>query len=457
MKCFSCKAELGRGELCPGCGINVKVYKKIKMASNAYYNEALEKAKVRDLSGAAESLKMSLRFDKTNIDARNLLGLVYYEMGEMVAALTEWVISKNCSSVENAASRYLNEIQNNPSRLDSINQTIKKYNQALQYCRQDSRYLAVIQLKKVLSMNPKLVSGHQLLALLYIQEQKYDLAKKSLQHAAKIDVNNTVTLRYQHEVEAAMSAGGAAKKAKNKDQVSYQSGNETIIQPKYGRDYSPLGTVLNMVFGIAIGVAITWFLVVPGVRREVQNNAKAEVVNANNELSSRNQTISTLEAQVDELTQEVSKAEEASKATESRISSYEQLVEAYHSYNDSDIEAAGQALTNVNTEYLNDSAKTVYDTINAEVNAEYLRTVYKEGTTAYNASDFETAIVNFEKVAAMDETYDNGNVLYYLAQAYRKVEDIEHAKVYYQKVVDLYPGSERAAISQNYLASEQFQ
>lgn len=97
---------------------------------------------MRDLSGAIESLRTSLRFYKMNIDARNLLGLVYFETGEVVEALTEWVISKNYQPRDNAASRYLNEIQNNPSRLDTINQTIKKYNQALLYCRQDSRDLA---------------------------------------------------------------------------------------------------------------------------------------------------------------------------------------------------------------------------------------------------------------------------------------------------------------------------
>lgn len=96
------------------------------MASNAYYNDALEKAAVRDLSGAIESLRTSLRFYKMNIDARNLLGLVYFETGEVVEALTEWVISKNYQPRDNAASRYLNEIQNNPSRLDTINQTMQK-------------------------------------------------------------------------------------------------------------------------------------------------------------------------------------------------------------------------------------------------------------------------------------------------------------------------------------------
>ena len=90
MKCYNCGAKLGRENICPECGVNVKIYKKIVMASNEYYNDALAKASVRDLSGAIESLKTSLKFNKLNIDARNLLGLIYFEMGEVVEALTEW-------------------------------------------------------------------------------------------------------------------------------------------------------------------------------------------------------------------------------------------------------------------------------------------------------------------------------------------------------------------------------
>mgnify|MGYP001076902182 CR=1 FL=1 len=81
MECYNCGAKLGKGDICQNCGANVKIYKKIIMASNAYYNDALEKAAVRDLSGAIESLRTSLRFYKMNIDARNLLGLVYFETG----------------------------------------------------------------------------------------------------------------------------------------------------------------------------------------------------------------------------------------------------------------------------------------------------------------------------------------------------------------------------------------
>lgn len=455
MECYNCGAKIGKADTCPNCGTNVKIYKKILMASNAYYNDALKKASVRNLSGAIESLKISLRFNKLNIDARNLLGLIYFEMGEVVAALTEWVISKNYQPKDNIASRYLEEIQNNPSRLDTINQTIKKYNQALLYCRQDSRDLAIIQLKKVLSLNPKLVRGHQLLALLYIQERKYDLAKKSLRNAGKIDADNTTTLRYLKEVNAGIRESNPNKKQKNDELISYQSGNETIIQPRYLKDNSAVGTIINMVIGIVIGIAITGFLIVPGVRRDVQNEAKEEVLEANNTIASKNQTISALEAQIDDLTTQITDAKNSEEGYQSRINSHEQLLQAYIAYVEQDTEAAGTALGNVNPEYLGDESKQIYDTINAEVNAEYIRTLYNTGTSAYSAQEYEEAIENLVKVIEMNETYENGNALYYLAQSYRRNDDLATAKIYYQKVVDLYPGTERAATAQNYLDIEE--
>ena len=165
MECYNCGAELTKEDFCPDCGIDVSVYKKIIRTANLCYNEGLARAFIRDLTGAAEYLKACLRYNKNHKEARNLLGLIYFEMGETVEALSQWVISKNLHPRDNIAARYLDEVQKNPAKLEAVNLTIKKYNQALTYCRQNSCDLAVIQLKKVLSLNPKLVKGHQLLAL----------------------------------------------------------------------------------------------------------------------------------------------------------------------------------------------------------------------------------------------------------------------------------------------------
>ena len=51
--------------------------KKFLYQSNYWYNDGLKKAQIRDMSGAIVSLRRSLQYNRENIAARNLLGLVY--------------------------------------------------------------------------------------------------------------------------------------------------------------------------------------------------------------------------------------------------------------------------------------------------------------------------------------------------------------------------------------------
>lgn len=452
MKCYNCGTDLTGDNRCPNCGIDVKVYKKIVMTSNYYYNQGLERSNVRDLSGAIESLKKSLRFDKTNIQARNLLGLVLFETGEAVSAMGEWVISKSLQPKDNDAGRYLDAVQKNPAQLETVNQTIKKYNQALLYCRQNSTDLAIIQLKKVLSLNPKLVKGHQLLALLYMKENKFEQAKKSLRAAMKIDSSNTITLRYMKETNQMLrSANSGKKKKKEDDLISYKSGNDLIIQPTKFKDTSGFATILTILLGVAIGVAVTCFLVVPSVKQKAKSDANTSVVQANDTITTKNQQITNLENQIDDLNQQVSSAKSDSEETSNKISSYDQLLSAYKSFQEGDITAAGDALSGVKEENLSDTAKEIYQNINATVNDQYLQVTYADSYQAYSNYNYEEAKTGFEKVVEMDEAYQDGNAIYYLAQTYRNLGENEKAIEYYQKVIDGYPNTERAANSSRYL------
>ena len=171
---MNCGAPIGKSDYCTSCGFHVEVQKKIWQLSNTYYNLGLDKAQIRDLSGAIDLLKRSLKFNKLNVQARNLLGLVYFETGEAVAALSEWIISKNIMPENNIASEYIERLQQNANKLDVINQTIKKYNDSLQCCRKGSEDVAVIQLKKILNQNPKLIKGYHLLALIYLKKEEYE-------------------------------------------------------------------------------------------------------------------------------------------------------------------------------------------------------------------------------------------------------------------------------------------
>ena len=73
-------------------------------------------------------------------------------------------------------------------------------------------------------------------------------------------------------------------------------------------------------------------------------------------------------------------------------------------------------------------------------------TYYNEGYTAQRTEDYTTAIENFTKAFYWDET--NVDALFGLAEVYRKSEDTENAIATYDKVIELFPDTERARKSQ---------
>lgn len=451
MICYRCNHEAGDAAQCPVCGTDLSVFLKIKRLSNMYYNDGLQKAEVRNLSGAIISLKKSLKFNKYNIDARNLLGLVYYEMGEVVDALSEWVISKSYQQDDNIAGRYLEELRQNKAQLDTINQTIKKYNQALLYCKQDSRDLAIIQLKKVLSLNPKLVRGHQLLALLYLQEDKLDMAKKTLRNAGKIDANNTTTLRYLKEVNARLREKGSLKKKKEDDLISYQSGNEMIIMPSRFQDYSLGSTLGYLLIGLVIGALVIGFLVVPGVQATAKQEMKDVMIEANETLSSNAQLIESQETRIAELEAQLASLEGQVGTLPAQTAAYEALLSSYVAYIGNDYITAGTSLESVDNTQLSANAVTIYNDLWTAISEKYYEELYSIGYSSYAAQNYEDAIDKLLRVVNHDMAYRDGNAAYYLAQAYRKSGNIEAAKPYYQYVIDNYPGTEKATTSKNYV------
>lgn len=457
MICYNCGCRLSEKNFCTGCGADVTLYKKIMFASNRFYNEGLDKASVRDLSGAITSLRESLKLNKNNIEARNLLGLVYYERGEVVAALSEWVISKNIKEDKNIADDYINMIQNNPGRLETFNQTVKKYNQALLYCQQDSLDLAVIQLKKVLSMNPRFLQARQLLSLLYINNQDWDKAKKELDKCIKIDANNTMTLRYIKEVEAMMPSEEERVK-KKKEAIVYQSGNDTVIQPVGKKEIVGFQTLLNIIIGVVIGVGVAWYLVVPARVQHAQSQVNEQLKSVSEQLDAKTVQVDELTQQINDLTKEkdsLSSSLNEAQGVNVAVEANTDLIEAALMYMNktADEQTIAEELELIDQDYLDSDAtesfKTLYQTILEAVGPVVAKGYYNTGYEAFRTEEYDTAIENLEKAFKYDAT--NGEALYNLAQSYNRSGDTDKAVETYKKVIELFPNTEKARKSENYI------
>ncbi len=475
MRCFRCGANLTENDFCTNCGADIRLYRRIMRLSNMYYNDGLQKAQVRDLSGAVESLLQSLKCNRNNVEARNLLGLVYFEMGESVAALSEWVISKNIKPDRNIADDFIEEVEGNPTRLTAISQSIRKYNQALSYCEQKSYDLAVIQLKKVVQTNPNLIAGYQLLGLLYLENKEYRRAIRILNRGLQIDKNNTMMLNYLREAEdelaerdgvQALPAGKKQQMGASSESIVYQSGNETIIQPLNMPERRSASSLINIVVGFLIGLALMWFLVLPARIRGAKNDVNDELTEVTNELTAKSADITELNKQIAALQQENETANQALESLTSGsgiVEQYDHLAEAALNYirSPEDVTTTANMLSQIIGDSVSENVaetleqsysvafRSLYDYLNAEVTGQAASRFLNEGMSAYNDQNYDQAIADLTNAYQLDETSDKA--LFYLASSYRSLGDADKATELFSLLVNNFPDSEYVSQAKSYL------
>ncbi len=467
MRCYRCNSKLSEHDFCTNCNADVKLYKKIIRTSNVFYNQGLEKARVNDISGAILSLRESLKFNRHNIKARNLLGLCYYEIGETTAALSEWVISKNMRDKKNLASEYIDNLQSSPSTLDAIDSCIKKYNLALDYCKQPDGNgidLAVIQLRKVVASSPKFIRAAQLLALCYIEQKRPDLARRVLERIKPVDINNTRTLRYLAACEEMLNHGDDKKKEKSKDNpepdiISYTtSDNETIIMPARSYEKKGSNTVLNIIIGMAVGFAVAFFLVLPARIQKEREISQEAVKTAGTQVEAKNITINELEQRVSDQTAEIATLRESlSKydGTEGTLLSMENLLRAAGIYldNPENFLEIADYLAEVDeskwTEDTSENYKNLYYALKKAVGPDICKAYYQDANNSYRSKEYADAISFLTSAVFFDPS--NVDALYLLAQSYNGAEKTEEAKETYNKVIEQFPDTWQAGNAANAL------
>ncbi|MCR5249331.1 MAG: tetratricopeptide repeat protein [Lachnospiraceae bacterium] len=458
MECYNCGCPLSELDYCTNCGADVKRYKRIMYTANRLYNEGLDRAGVRDLSGAIRALRDALRCNKNHVDARNLLGLVYYETGEAVAALAEWVISKNIRGEKNPADEYIDMIQSDKGRLDTIKTTLKKFNVALMHCRQGSYDLAVLQLKKVLSLNPKFTKARRLLGLLYMQQGDWNRAKKELAYCSRLDIGDVDCLRYLQECDEQLHAGEDEKSGRKKKRrkeapssVSWNNGNEIIIQPVSSREPLGLHVFLQIGLGILIGVCVTFFILVPVREAKVRSEEKEKISSYGEQIDAKNGEINDLNARIRELEQKLNAQTgllEEYNGSDGILTANDNLHAAAYAYlsGDQNQMLVEQYLSLIPEEYVANNASAEYlelfDFLQGAIGGSVAGSYYESGKEAYRQKDFAVAIADFEKAYHYDQT--NDDALYYLGLSYYESGDSDHAAERFRELLNVFPESELA-------------
>lgn len=415
---------------------------KITYLSNQWYNDGLKKANIRDLSGAITSLKKSLQYNRDNIAARNLLGLVYYGRGEVAEALVEWIISKNIKGHGNIANYFIKKVQESPSELDAINQAVKKYNQCLTYCQQEGEDLAVIQLKKIIAAHPTFLKAHQLLALLYMRTEQYAKARQLLRKCHKLDTTNEVTLRYMHELKRLHNNKVGKLKEEKEQTVSYKLGNETIIHPVSTslKDNATILTIVNILIGLAVGAAVVWFLVVPTMKKNMSDQTNQEIIVYSEQISAIQTEKDLLEKELESYRSESESLEAEKKKAQETSTSYEALLAVMEQYNGKNYNRTTliDQMLQINTESLGTSGKANYDAIATVLFEKENKALMTTANNYYASGKYDKSLETLERIMKLDESYGDGKALLLLMQTYVKLQDTAKAEETYQKILEQY-------------------
>lgn len=439
MKCVKCGRTVGADGFCTSCGFDNKHIAKACNTANYYYNIGLEKVEMRDLSGAVTQLKKALTYNKGHKDARNLLGLVYYEMGEGGEAYIQWKISAKLNSVEeNVANKYIKQMEEHPAVFEEINETAKKFNQALIYAKQGSDDLAMIQIKKVLSITPNFVRGHLLFALLHMRAGDNAAAKADLNNALAIDNYNTTARRFLMEIGENPMAAAAAVPAENLKPDNENLKNVRPVDHYEDPSKETWKQFVYMLIGLAIGVVAMFVLVIPSVRAGVSvdyNDLKKEyketVSQKDGEISQLQSDKDSLESDNEDLTERLSVYE----GSDGEDSMYDSLIKASQAYSDNDYVECAEELSNIKESALpSKTAKDLYNSMKEDAYSQASSQLYASGENLYNTYKYDEALDDLK--AAYEYSDNDYEILYRLAMCYKQLGKMDKARPYFYDIIN---------------------
>ena len=169
MRCPMCHEE-AEGRVCTHCGHNLEAAYAMAKASGRFYNEGLRYAQKEQYQHARIWLKKAIRYNRENLQARNLLGLVYMQTGEIGEAVGQWTQSVAIceDAAVNPAVEYLKKVSRTLGKAAQLKQAVRLYNEGLALLQDGQRDTALLHLKKSVSLSDRYVRARELLALYWM-------------------------------------------------------------------------------------------------------------------------------------------------------------------------------------------------------------------------------------------------------------------------------------------------
>lgn len=434
--CPYCGNREQSGLYCSTCLRKIDWAKEIQYKSAWYYNRGYEAALTRNLTLSSKCLKEALLLNKHHIEARNLLGLIYFEMGQVGLALKEWIISQSLYREENVATYYIEQIQENSKILSEYKEAVMLYNKALEYLKQKNMDMAIIRLKKAISKNPQFVEARILIGLSYMHEGQFHKANEQIKKALQIDRGHEKGLLYYKEMSEEDT------QSIKPYEVEYETQMMKSIQPSKVMDRGRLFRRYLLYFLLgAIGMLLVdHYLILSSQIRGYQLES-ARLSESEERLTQNIQSLTKEHRlQIAELEKSKSKLEGQVASYEMQVGEWiqkEKIAEAKDLIGQRSYVEAAQILYSVAITQIDESSKNELEELKQVAYPSANEILYNKGMQLYNKEQLVEANINFETVLLYDPDERLARKsLYAIGCIYEQSGDLENAKQYFKKIIE---------------------
>lgn len=412
------------------------IKKQTKALSIKYYNLALPYVKEDKLVYAIERLKKSVAYDKTNIPAQNLLGLVYYRMGRITDSYIHWSVSAELdSSEDNRAITYLQDILNSVDYSEKA-KAVSKFNESLKHARQGNYDMAIMRLKRGLDFNSKSVDILNLLAFCLMMQDKNNEAYKYTEKVLKIDKANPIAKTYQRTLRPDRLS------IFQKDDAETISYNKTTANAMH-KARNSRGNILYFILGIAVSAVISISLVIPSVFKSYENSLGqyetdyAVLKNTTDtELAKKDESIKNLTEENESLKSKLDSA--GAKSLQERV---KVLAEIETNFKEGNVELSADRLVALDTTGFEGEVLQQYRKLCESVLVSAAELYFNKGQELQNKDEYDNAIEMYNKCIKCSQS--GGEIgysaMYQLGRIYAAKGDNQSAAKYFTTVAEKHP------------------
>ncbi|MCD7778647.1 MAG: hypothetical protein LUH47_09115 [Clostridiales bacterium] len=459
MKCLRCGGEIHRSDRhCHYCGSDVAIMIKLKKMSDKYYNRAIDLVKFSNLTAALYCLKRSIACNKRNINARNLIGLVYLETGEVGEAFKHWLLSTSYKKTDNRAVYYMEYSKENIVEFDKMDMGVKMYNEALEMLKTVNirngstekirRYLDTVisKLKGALEFNPRLLKAVNLMTLCYIISGERSKALELTKSVLYTDTSNMPASLHYH-ILCPDRTRPPIKITGNIEQKK----KSTEVQPPPMEEQGFFTSTMFMegaafLLGMVACAAVFVFLIIPGIKQAngIETGFPGEAVVSDGAVVTEEYSESDTELTVLDVSER-----------EANIAKARDLYNSYYYVDACDL-LYGMDTTGISAESLE-----IYNSIIYNVTVNGCSALADLGQKSYNEGDLENAEGFFNRVLAYTQDAGDDEALlksrytavFYLGRMAMDRQDNEEAVSLFQQVRDNHPDRKYQSYAESYLSS----